>query len=55
MPFPMLTNNQGILETQTFVVIPALALNQSRMTHKAVRGGGGGGEGVVNQSVLSGK
>ena len=45
----MLTNNQGILETQTFVVIPALALNQSRMTHKAVGG-------FVNQSVLlSGK
>ena len=34
----MLTNNQRILETQTFIVIPALALNQPRMTHKAVGG-----------------
>ena len=36
----MLTNNQ-ILETETFIVIPALALNQPRMTHKAVGGGRG--------------
>ena len=43
----MLINNQGILETQTFIMIAALALNQPRMTHKAV-----GGVGVVNQSLL---
>ena len=42
MPFLTLTNNQRILENQYFIVIPALALKQPRMTHKA-RGGGGGG------------
>ena len=36
MPFLTLTNNQRISEIQTFILIPALALNQSRMTHKAV-------------------
>ena len=38
MPFPTLTNNQRISETQTFIVITALALKQPRMTHKAVGG-----------------
>ena len=36
MPFQTQTNNQRILETQTFIMIPALALNQPKMTHKAV-------------------
>ena len=37
MPFLVITNNLRILET--FIVIPSLGLNQSRMTHKAVGGG----------------
>ena len=36
MPFLTLTNIQRILETQTFIVIPALALNQPKMAHKVV-------------------
>ena len=38
MPSLTLTNNQRILETQNFIVIPVLALNQPRMTQKAVGG-----------------
>ena len=38
MPFLTLTNNQRILETQSFIMIPALALNQrySGLTHNTV-------------------
>ena len=37
MPFLTLTNIQRILKTRSFIVIPALALNQARMTERQWR------------------
>ena len=44
MPFPTLTNNQRISETQTFIVITALALKQPTKDDPQ------GSKGFVNQS-----
>ena len=38
MPLLILTNNQGILETRSFIMTPVLALNQPSMTQKAMGG-----------------